>query len=42
MRVSLREMRAVSAALAANLGIALAKFIAFFITGSAGLRRCGS
>ena len=37
MRVSLREMRAVSAALAANLGIALAKFIAFFITGSASM-----
>jgi len=37
VRVSLREMRAVSAALAANLGIALAKFIAFFITGSASM-----
>ena len=37
MRVSLREMRAVFAALAANLGIALAKFIAFLITGSASM-----
>ena len=37
MRVPWREMRAVSAALAANLGIALAKFIAFFITGSASM-----
>jgi cation diffusion facilitator family transporter len=37
VRVSLREMRAVFAALAANLGIALAKFVAFLITGSASL-----
>ena len=37
MRVSLHEMRAVFAALAANLGIALAKFIAFLITGSASM-----
>jgi cation diffusion facilitator family transporter len=37
VRVSLREMRAVSAALAANLGIALAKFVAFLITGSASM-----
>ena len=37
MRVSLREMRAVVAALAANLGIALAKFVAFLITGSASM-----
>jgi len=37
VRVSLREMRAVFAALAANLGIALAKFIAFLITGSASM-----
>ena len=37
MRVSLREMRAVFAALAANLGIALAKFVAFLITGSASM-----
>jgi len=37
VRVSLREMRAVFAALAANLGIALAKFVAFLITGSASM-----
>jgi len=37
VRVSLREMRAVFAALAANLGIALAKFIAFLITGTASM-----
>ena len=37
MRVSLREMRAVFAALAANLGIALVKFIAFLLTGSASM-----
>jgi len=37
VRVSLHEMRAVFAALAANLGIALAKFIAFLITGSASM-----
>jgi cation diffusion facilitator family transporter len=37
VRVSLHEMRAVFAALAANLGIALAKFVAFLITGSASM-----
>jgi len=37
VRVPLREMRAVFAALAANLGIALAKFVAFLITGSASM-----
>jgi cation diffusion facilitator family transporter len=37
VRVSLREMRAVFAALAANLGIALVKFIAFLLTGSASM-----
>jgi cation diffusion facilitator family transporter len=37
VRVSLREMRAVVAALAANLGIALAKLVAFLITGSASM-----
>jgi cation diffusion facilitator family transporter len=37
VRVPWREMRAVFAALAANLGIALAKFIAFLITGSASM-----
>ena len=36
-RVSWREMRAVFAALAANLGIAAAKFAAFLITGSASM-----
>jgi len=35
--VSWREMRAVIAALAANLGIAAAKFVAFAITGSASM-----
>jgi cation diffusion facilitator family transporter len=37
VRVSLREMRAVFAALAANLGIAVVKFIAFLLTGSASM-----
>ena len=37
MRVSLREMRAVFAALAANLGIAITKFAAFLLTGSASM-----
>ena len=37
MRISLREMRAVVAALAANLGIAVVKFVAFLITGSASI-----
>ena len=37
MRVSLREMRAVVAALGANLGIALAKFVAFLFTHSASM-----
>ncbi len=38
MRVSsLREMRAVFAALAANLGIAVTKFVAFLLTGSASM-----
>ncbi len=37
MRVSWREMRAVIAAFAANLGIALIKFVAFLLTGSASL-----
>ena len=37
MRVSLREMRAVVAALSANLGIAVTKFIAFLFTGSASM-----
>ena len=37
MRVSFREMRAVFAALAANLGIAVTKFIAFLLTGSASM-----
>ena len=37
MRVSLREMRAVVAALAANRGLALAKFIAFLLPGSASM-----
>ena len=34
MRVNWREMRAVLAALAANLGIAIVKFIAFLVSGS--------
>ncbi|MGH3205447.1 MAG: cation diffusion facilitator family transporter, partial [Streptosporangiaceae bacterium] len=37
MRVSFREMRAVVAALSANLGIAVVKFIAFLFTGSASM-----
>jgi cation diffusion facilitator family transporter len=37
VRVSLREMRAVVAALSANLGIAVTKFIAFLFTGSASM-----
>jgi cation diffusion facilitator family transporter len=37
VRVSWREMRAVLAALAANLGIALTKFVAFLFTGSASM-----
>ncbi len=37
MRVSFREMRAVFAALGANLGIAVTKFIAFLFTGSASM-----
>ena len=37
MRVSFREMRAVFAALAANLGIAVTKFVAFLLTGSASM-----
>ena len=37
MRVSWREMRAVLAALAANLGIAVTKFVAFLFTGSASM-----
>jgi cation diffusion facilitator family transporter len=37
VRISWREMRAVLAALAANLGIAVAKFIAFLFTGSASM-----
>ena len=37
MRIPWREMRAVFAALGANLGIALAKFIAFAFTGSASM-----
>ena len=37
MRVSFREMRAVFAALGANLGIATTKFVAFFFTGSASI-----
>ncbi len=37
MRVSLREMRAVLAALGANLGIAVTKFVAFLFTGSASM-----
>jgi cation diffusion facilitator family transporter len=37
VRVHWREMRAVLAALAANLGIAITKFIAFLLTGSASM-----
>ena len=37
MRVNWREMRAVVAALAANLGIAITKFIAFLVSGSASM-----
>jgi cation diffusion facilitator family transporter len=37
VRVSFREMRAVFAALGANLGIAVTKFIAFLFTGSASM-----
>ncbi len=37
MRVSWRELRAVLAALAANLGIAITKFVAFLLTGSASM-----
>jgi cation diffusion facilitator family transporter len=37
VRISWREMRAVLAALAANLGIAVTKFIAFLFTGSASM-----
>jgi cation diffusion facilitator family transporter len=37
VRVSFREMRAVFAALAANLGIAVVKFVAFLLTGSASM-----
>ncbi|MGD0240175.1 MAG: cation diffusion facilitator family transporter [Streptosporangiaceae bacterium] len=37
MRVNWREMRAVLAALAANLGIAITKFVAFLLTGSASM-----
>jgi cation diffusion facilitator family transporter len=37
VRVSFREMRAVFAALAANLGIAVTKFVAFLFTGSASM-----
>jgi cation diffusion facilitator family transporter len=37
MRVNWREMRAVLAALAANLGIAIVKFIAFLVSGSSSL-----
>ena len=37
MRVSFREMRAVFAALGANLGIAVTKFVAFLLTGSASM-----
>jgi cation diffusion facilitator family transporter len=37
VRVSFREMRAVFAALGANLGIAVTKFVAFLLTGSASM-----
>ena len=37
MKVDWREMRAVLAALAANLGIAITKFIAFLVSGSASM-----
>jgi cation diffusion facilitator family transporter len=37
VRFSFREMRAVFAALAANLGIAVVKFVAFLLTGSASM-----
>jgi len=37
MQVNCREMRAVLAALAANLGIAIVKFIAFLVSGSTSL-----
>jgi cation diffusion facilitator family transporter len=37
MQVSWREMRAVIAAFAANLGIAVIKFVAFLLTGSASM-----
>ena len=37
MRIPWREMRAVFAALAANLGIAVTKFVAFLFTGSASM-----
>jgi len=37
VRVSWREMTAVMAALAANLGIAVTKFVAFLLTGSASM-----
>jgi cation diffusion facilitator family transporter len=37
VRVSFQEMRAVLAALAANLAIAIAKFVAFLLTGSASM-----
>jgi cation diffusion facilitator family transporter len=37
VRVSWREMRAVVAAFAANLGIAVIKFVAFLLTGSASM-----
>jgi cation diffusion facilitator family transporter len=37
VRVSFREMRAVFAALGANLGIAVTKFVAFLFTGSASI-----
>ena len=37
MQVNWREMRAVVAAFAANLGIAVIKFVAFLLTGSASM-----
>ena len=37
MKVNFAEMRAVLAALAANLAIAIAKFVAFLLTGSASM-----